>query len=73
MRKKWLINVDEDPYMRNITFDDGRSSKQFFIGVSLFLVFLVASGLPRDTENILVSWKNFMSGLSYKVSIFIQH
>ena len=30
-------------------------------------------GGPRDTENILVYWKNFTSGLSCKVSIFGQH
>ena len=40
MRKKWLINVGEDRHMRNTTFDNGRSSKQIFVGVSLFLVSL---------------------------------
>ena len=28
-------------------------------------ILLVARGLPRDTENILVYWKNFTSGLSF--------
>ena len=40
MRKKWLINVSEDLDMRSTTLDNGRSLKQIFIGVSLFLVFL---------------------------------
>ena len=40
MRKKWLINAGEDPHIRKTTFDNGRSSKQIFIGGSLFLVFL---------------------------------
>ena len=40
MRKKWLSNVGEDLHVRNTTFDNGRSSKQIFIGVGLFLVFL---------------------------------
>ena len=35
--------------------------------------FLVARRLPRDTDNILDYWKNFTSGLSYKVSIYRQH
>ena len=34
---------------------------------------LVARGLPRDTENIPVYWKNVTSGLSFKVSILGQH
>ena len=38
--EKRLINVGEDSHMRNTTFDNERSSKQIFIGVSLFLVFL---------------------------------
>ena len=33
----------------------------------------MARGLPRDTENIPVYWKNFTSGLSFTVSIFGQH
>ena len=37
------------------------------------LYLLVARGLPRDTENILVYWKNFTSGLSFTVSILGQH
>ena len=40
MRKKSLINVGEDPHTRNTTYDNGRSSEQNFIGVSLFLVCL---------------------------------
>ena len=39
--------------------------------------FLVARGLPRDTENIPVYWKNFTSGLflqsAFSVSISGQH
>ena len=37
--EKWLINVGEDPHMRNTTFDHGRSIKQIFIGVSFSLCF----------------------------------
>ena len=37
------------------------------------LILLVARGLPRDTENIPVYWKNFTSGLSFTVSILGQH
>ena len=33
----------------------------------------MARGLPRDTENIPVYWKNFTSGLSFTVSILGQH
>ena len=39
MRKKWLINVSEEPAMINTTLDNGRSLRQPFIGVSLFLAF----------------------------------
>ena len=39
MRKKWLINVNEEPDMINITLDNGRSLRQLIIGVSLFLAF----------------------------------
>ena len=40
MMKKWLINVREEPDMTNTTLDNGRSLKQFIIGVSLFFGFL---------------------------------
>ena len=39
MRKKWLINVSEEPDMINTTLDNGRSLRQLVIGVSLFLAF----------------------------------
>ena len=39
MRKKWLINVSEEPDMINTTLDNGRSLRQLIIGVSLFLAF----------------------------------
>ena len=39
MRKKWLINVSEEPDMINSTLDNGRSVKQLIIGISLFLAF----------------------------------
>ena len=39
MRKKWLINVSEEPNMINTTLDNGRSLRQFIIGVSVFLAF----------------------------------
>ena len=39
MRKEWLINVSEEPDMINIAFDNGKSSRQLIIGVSLFLAF----------------------------------
>ena len=35
-----FINVSEDPHIRSTIFGNGRSSKQIFIGVSLFLAFL---------------------------------
>ena len=38
MRKKWLINVTEEPDMINTTLDYGRSLR-LIIGVSLFLAF----------------------------------
>ena len=41
--------------------------------VLLHASLLVARGLPRDTENIPVYWKNFTSGLSFTVSILGQH
>ena len=37
MRKKWLINVSEEPDMINTTLDYGRSLRQLIIGVKLFL------------------------------------
>ena len=40
MREKWLINVSEEPDMINTTLENGRSLRQFIIGVSLFLAFL---------------------------------
>ena len=39
MRKKWLINVSEEPDMINTTLDNGRSLGQLIIGVSFFLAF----------------------------------
>ena len=39
MRKKWLINVSEEPDMINTTLDNGRSLRQLIIGVSFFLAF----------------------------------
>ena len=39
MRKKWLINVSEEPDMINTTLDNGTSLRQLIIGVSLFLAF----------------------------------
>ena len=37
MRKKWLINVSEEPDMINTRLDTGRSLRQLITGVSLFL------------------------------------
>ena len=37
MRKKWLINVSEEPDMINSTLDNGRSLRQLIIGISFFL------------------------------------
>ena len=39
MRKKWLINVSEEPYVINLTLDNRRSLRQLIIGVSFFLAF----------------------------------
>ena len=39
MRKKWLINVSEEPDMINTTLDNGRSLRQLVIGVSFSLAF----------------------------------
>ena len=39
MRKKWLINVTEEPDTINTTIDNGRSLRQLIIGVKLFLAF----------------------------------
>ena len=39
MRKKWLINVSEEPEMINTILDNGRSLRQPIIGVSFFLAF----------------------------------
>ena len=38
MKKKWLINVSEQPDMINTTLN-GRSLRQLVIGVSLFFAF----------------------------------
>ena len=37
MRKKWLINVSEEPDMINTTLGNRRSLRQLIIGVSFFL------------------------------------
>ena len=37
--EKWLINVSEAQDMINTTLDNGRSLRQFIIGVSFFLAF----------------------------------
>ena len=39
MRKKWHINVNEEPDMINTTLDNGRSLRQLIIGVSFFFAF----------------------------------
>ena len=39
MRKKWLINVSEEPDMINTTLNNRRSLRQLIIGVSFFLAF----------------------------------
>ena len=39
MRKKWLINVNEEPGMINTTLDNERSLRQLITGVSVFLAF----------------------------------
>ena len=39
MRKKWLINVSEEPDMINTTFDNGRCLRQLINGVSFSFVF----------------------------------
>ena len=39
MRKKWLINVSEEPDMINTTLDNRRNLRQVIIGVSMFLAF----------------------------------
>ena len=38
--EKIAYQLSEDPHIRSTTFGNGRSSKQIFIGVSLFLEFL---------------------------------
>ena len=37
--KKWLINASEERDIISTTLDNGRSLRQFIIGVSLFLAF----------------------------------
>ena len=39
MRKKWLINVSNEPDMINTTLDNGKSLRQLIISVSLLLAF----------------------------------
>ena len=39
MRKKWLINLSEEPNTLNATLYIGRSLRQIITGVSLFLAF----------------------------------
>ena len=45
------MNVSEEPDMINTTLDNGRSLRQFIIGVNLFLEFQVI----RKVENMLNS------------------
>ena len=76
MRKRWLINVSEEPDLINPTLDNGRSLRQLIIGVSLFLaiqaVRKVKNMLNSDKQQIkicfkLVSVSNLMS-LSHQFS-----
>ena len=39
MRKKWLIDMSEEPDMMNTTLANGRSLGQLIIGVIVFLAF----------------------------------
>ena len=39
MRKKWLINVSEEPDLINTSLDKRKSLRRLIIGVSLFLAF----------------------------------
>ena len=39
MRKRWLIDVSEEPDMINTTLDNGRSLRQLIVRVSFFLAF----------------------------------
>ena len=58
MRKKWLINLSEEPGMINATLDTGRSLRQIIIGVSLFRAFqAIRMLLPVSTMVILASVK----------------
>ena len=41
MRKKWLIDVSEEPDTINTTLNNGRSLRQLVIGVSFFIAFQV--------------------------------
>ena len=50
-RKKWLINVSEEPDMINTTLYIRRSLSQLIIGVSLFLAFPAV----RKVKNMLKS------------------
>ena len=53
MRKKWLINVSEEPDMINTTLDNGRSLRQL-ISVSLFLAFQAI----RKVKNMFNSYQH---------------
>ena len=39
MRKKWLININEEPDMINTTLDNRRGLRHLIIGVGVFLAF----------------------------------
>ena len=41
MRKKWFINVNEEPDMINTTLDNGRSLRQLIIGVIIIVITII--------------------------------
>ena len=54
MRKKWLINVSEEPGIINTTLDYGRSLRKLIIGVSLFLAFQVNRKSLKYVKLVLI-------------------
>ena len=50
MREKWLINVSEQPDMKNTTLDNGKILRQLIIGVSLLSGMVILASVEISEE-----------------------
>ena len=75
MRKKWLINVSEEPDMINTTRDNGRKLRQLIIGVSFFFAFHAIRKSLRYVKFRLTTNQDLLqarSGVKFLVNLLHQ-